>query len=431
MDIHCQYLLAMRRGRLPQNGCCKLRVVLVALELLLLPHLRGKEDSLIWACGRGLTTAKSPLQPPPYFTEDGEPHRQGMVVQEPPVCPRCANEPESVAKLEQHVRRPSNNLGGARTPRGLLEGTFERVSLIDPLNSNANKIGRSSSGRRMPPAWMSLLPSNRSSITGPSEMPGPLTKMAPSARQGKAPSTTFVTSPQSPQTQLGDLLLRTPPSLSLNDRASYTPQPSPDSTTRRHIHTIEEAPAALSDQEGMGMTASRQWSTSQTRNLSTSTGASSVSQSSQPGPTNRMWRSFSISRGINNLKRPSTSKPIAAPSDSCGLLKSRTAAPGKTAFLKELAEFFNPRAKTGKLILPSRVGGGSGSVHVDQSATSTPERGGSEMICGRCGVDMSDWWVRREPNVRGQDDHRGHGHQICESCKDAGTMPGAMPGGWD
>jgi hypothetical protein len=137
------------------------------------------------------------------------------------------------------------------------------------------------------------------------------------------------------------------------------------------------------------------------------------------------------------LRRSSTSKPITAPPGSCGLLESRTAvpahdiAPGKPAFLKELSDLFVPRAKRGKMILPSRVGGGLSSAKVNESATSTPGRGGLDTICGRCGVDMSDWWVRRESNVHGEDDHGGHGHRICESCKAAETMPRTMPGGWD
>ncbi|OCT53800.1 hypothetical protein CLCR_10334 [Cladophialophora carrionii] len=396
-------------------------------------------DILSWIRKRWLTTAKSPLQPPPYFTHDGEPHKQGMLVEEPPVCPRCANEPGSVAKLEQHVRTPSKTSAGARTPRGLLDGTSERVSLTNPLNPDANKFGRSGSGQRMPPAWMSLLPSNRSSTSSPLEGPCPPTKMVPSARQGKPPSTPFITPPQSPKARLKDPLQRTPPSVSLNDMVIRMPRSSPGSTMRHQMHTIEETSVPSADHEGLDIPASRQSSISQSQKSLTR--ASSGSKASQPGAINRVRRSFSISRGINNLRRSSTTKAVAASSDSRDTPDSRTStpahdsardpAPAKSAFLKELSDFFIPRARKGKMILPSRVGSGHSRAKIHECAPSTPGRGESETSCGRCGVDTSDWWVGRESIVHSHDDHGGHGYRICESCKAAETLPGTMPGGWD
>ncbi|EXJ64346.1 hypothetical protein A1O7_00682 [Cladophialophora yegresii CBS 114405] len=358
-----------------------------------------------------------------------------MLVEEPPVCPRCADEAASVAKLEQHVRRPSKNSGGARNPKTLLDGTSERVSLADPLNPDANKIGRSRNGQRMPPVWMALLPSNRASIPTPAEGPGPPTKMVPSARDCTAPSTPFVTPPHSPKTRHRDSFLRTPPLVSIKDMATRTPQASPDSIMTHQMHTIEETSVGSSDQEGLDITASKQSSISQSPNSLTR--ASSGSKASQPGAINRIRRSFSISRGINNLRRSSTTKSVADPTGSRGLPESRTStpaidvAPEKSAFLKELSDFFLPRAKKGKMILPSRVGGGHSSTKIHECPPSTPGTSGLETSCGRCGVDTSDWWVRRESIVHSQDDHRGHGDRTCESCKAAETMPGTMPGGWD
>ncbi len=50
MDLQRQYMLALWRSRVPENRCCELRMVLVALELLFLPHLCGKA---IFICSVG------------------------------------------------------------------------------------------------------------------------------------------------------------------------------------------------------------------------------------------------------------------------------------------------------------------------------------------------------------------------------------------
>ncbi|EHY54664.1 hypothetical protein ABEF92_003152 [Exophiala dermatitidis] len=106
----------------------------------------------------------------------GRPHRHGMTVAEPPVCSGCRVEPESLKKLEQHVRKvpdlyPGNEQTTAKAPAGLLDGDGSRISLTHPLSAQANEIGPSQDNdvyRPMPP-WMSLLPSVRKSRNGQPE----------------------------------------------------------------------------------------------------------------------------------------------------------------------------------------------------------------------------------------------------------------------
>ena len=47
---------------------------------------------------------------PPISDNQGQPHRKGMILQQPPVCGRCSDSPSSIAKLEQHanvLKKPS------------------------------------------------------------------------------------------------------------------------------------------------------------------------------------------------------------------------------------------------------------------------------------------------------------------------------------
>ncbi|OAL26246.1 hypothetical protein AYO22_04424 [Fonsecaea multimorphosa] len=83
----------------------------------------------------------SPLSPPPYLDCNCEPHKHGMIVKDPPVCSRCADQPESLAKLEQHVRVPRKGSDSVLPPKGLLDGASSRLSLTNPLDPEANRLG--------------------------------------------------------------------------------------------------------------------------------------------------------------------------------------------------------------------------------------------------------------------------------------------------
>lgn len=114
---------------------------------------------------------KSPLPPPDYLDKRGDPHKRGMILQEPPVCSRCSDSPASIEKLEQHadvLKRPKEQ---TRPPKRILEGSSGHVSLEQPLSKEANFVTndplKCTSTSRSLPAWMSLLPSQKNAEIHP------------------------------------------------------------------------------------------------------------------------------------------------------------------------------------------------------------------------------------------------------------------------
>lgn len=108
---------------------------------------------------------QSPLMPPSYLTSNGNPHKHGILVDEPPVCLRCSEQPESAPKLEQHVRVTKTPSMVIKVPKRLVNQTG-LISLSNPLEASTDK---GSNGERLPqltPTWMSLLPSSRKPFVG-------------------------------------------------------------------------------------------------------------------------------------------------------------------------------------------------------------------------------------------------------------------------
>jgi hypothetical protein len=378
---------------------------------------------------------KSPLKPPPYLDIDGQPHKQGMIANDPPVCSRCVDEPSSLTKLEQHVGMPNKSWKSVKTPNGLLDGASERMSLTDPLNPAANKIGPPGHGRRLPPAWMALLPSNRSPASDSSGHSSPSAKTGTSSSQLKATSTPFTTPPQSPAYERKDQSFQAPSPLNQSDASIFKPSPSSNSIVPPKSHVAEGIVITLSPPKRLEVAVSRKSSASKPQDPPAST--SGGSEASQAGSKNRIKRSFSVSRGIYAFRKPSHPKPESVTLEVCGPPESHTPmpsqdiAPAKTPFFKELSGFFSSRAKKGKLILPSRIGMDQDRSRNNECWTNTPDKSGFPRTCPRCGVDMSDWWTREECNPQSHEPGRRLDHQMCESCRAADTMPGTMPGGWD
>ena len=104
---------------------------------------------------------QSPLSPPTYLTADGVPHRNGIFVHEPPVCTRCSDQPDSIAKLEQHVRVSKTPESEVNIFKRQNHETEARVSLSDPLGTRAGSLLPESHSPHLRPPWMALLPSNR------------------------------------------------------------------------------------------------------------------------------------------------------------------------------------------------------------------------------------------------------------------------------
>lgn len=107
-------------------------------------------------------TRKFPLRPPDYFDSADQPHEQGIILTDPPVCDRCIASPSSITKLEQHAavlredrqtpQRSSIDVITRNTAQRAAQMSNSRAILQDPLP----KIQK----HRPIPAWMSLLPSN-------------------------------------------------------------------------------------------------------------------------------------------------------------------------------------------------------------------------------------------------------------------------------
>ena len=355
-----------------------------------------------------------------------------MVVNDPPVCPRCANEPGSVAKLEQHVRAPSSSCNGADPPKGLLDGASERVSLEDPLNSTANTIGPPRQRQRMPPAWMTLLPSNRCGVSNSREPTIPTKRPEALLRQQERNSTLSVTPPQSPCFDRKDHSFRASPPHTPTDSGAHTALPSPMSILTKDVHATGEVSVTSSDQERLEVAALRRFSSSKPQ--SPLTQGSSSPRLSEADSKDRARRSFSIHKGINTFRKSSNAKPVLAlvgSSESHIPMPSQDIVPAKAPFFKELAGFFTSRAKKGKLALPSRIGDSREDVELDKSGRSTPGQGTHPMSCAKCGMNMTNWRVSGGFKIPNQDQDGRGDRRMCESCKTAAKMPRSMPGSWN
>ncbi|KIY00036.1 uncharacterized protein Z520_04674 [Fonsecaea multimorphosa CBS 102226] len=361
----------------------------------------------------------SPLSPPPYLDCNCEPHKHGMIVKDPPVCSRCADQPESLAKLEQHVRVPRKGSDSVLPPKGLLDGASSRLSLTNPLDPEANRLGNVSQRHQMPTPWMTLLSSDRRG-----EPFG-----TPLQKQGRAYSTSFTTAPQSP----GVIHGVSRPEFSRLPRPGLSkrlPILSPESVAASHTHLVEQIPAGSSNHQEFEASPPTQSSASPSQCLRTP--ASDYADRSQSDARSRIRRSISTTKAINPFRRSSTAKSSLAPAESCGPAKMHTPqssqdnVPGRAPFFKDLSAFFNLRSKAGKPSPPRRF---------SPVSTRANESGSSlDRACQRCGVDMSDWWVRRQSGAQSRDSEGDRGRpvdRICESCKAAGTVARAMPGAWD
>lgn len=395
-----------------------------------------------------------------------------MIVSDPPVCFRCHIQPESLSKLEQHVRTSQSSSDAVTPPARLLDGASSRVSLIDPLNPEANRVVNPDHGPRMLPPWMSLLPSNRQPGALPPKT-SPLRRRSTfSDRDMNRNSTPFVTPPQCPTTRTeGNNALRSPSPLSLTSLSGLSKELNREDRRDKSTQEGRQLPGRSPEFTKEG-----------------------YSQHLRPQPqvlfhrTSEEPKDYAASASKNFLKRRlsghrakyqplrrcsaatviSPSLPVTSPVGSCASTKSNTHvlsqgfSPAKAPFMKELSGFFTSRAEKRKWILPSRVGmsnsgpradverkgGGSASssnarTKLDTTqlhGTSNPRVNGKDPIevdsaRERCGVDMQDWWVRRESRSLYQDEDEDEfadtdagadgGRRICQSCKAGSTIPGA------
>ncbi|EXJ85603.1 hypothetical protein A1O1_05969 [Capronia coronata CBS 617.96] len=377
----------------------------------------------------GLQSRISPLRPPPYFDDKGFPHNRGMTVDEPPVCSRCSIEPQSLAKLEQHVRRSRSKSAVIHAPAGLLDGAGWTVSLSDPLNPEANKIGIKSHGSRSMPPWMSLLPSVRRQKEHPQPQSQPQEE---SQRRSKVPYLDTADSSKPCQTRPQD-----PDSLDQSSKlpSALSPVPSQQSTNAPLVLQLQPPPQGISHKPSQGhqaiapsnARANLQPSPFQT-GLNTLQRRADEPKGARPCSTPPIQRSLSIQRRIDSLSRATITKntPPASSGGACSWSKSQDPmpsqdiAPAKSPLYKELSGFFATRAAGGKW---------TQSYTQNTARISTPSRISRMRACDHCGADMSDWWLGRASDVeadRNNNQGQGQGHgdgvgfrtqRVCSGCK--------------
>ncbi|EXJ92469.1 hypothetical protein A1O3_01020 [Capronia epimyces CBS 606.96] len=399
--------------------------------------------SICWYCGELVfrQTDASPLRPPPYFNERGLPHKRGITVDEAPVCPSCSAEPQSLTKLEQHARKPRSQSAWVKPPAGLLDRSGSRVSLDDPLNPEANKIGIQRHAPGSLPPWMSLLPSVRRAREQSAHHEASRRRATFPRLEKLRPPTPFATPPQYPARsgQTG-APLEVPSALSLRHSQESTEsfvsslsRPLSQGT----IHTLHRSESLSYTPPYSSVTSSQineQFNQTPSRE-------SLQSRSHEPieGQTLSkllLRRNPSIQRHSHSLCRASTTSTIApgTPGTSRGSrgwspLQARMPCqdiprPRAPSF-KELSDFFATGAATGKW----SPAASSSASQMNASGASTPSR--LRKACHYCGMDMSNWWLQRasDSGVR----RRATGAEgpclgtpkICPSCKAGNGIPGA------
>lgn len=264
---------------------------------------------------------QSPLQPPPYLDGDGNPHKRGIITREPPVCSRCGDEPESIPRLEQHVRTSRSEPQSIKVPLALTTLSMDR-----PLSTSVTSPGNTSKEPMLSPPWMTLLPASR--YRRPH-----YTGCAVLARRSTFPAfeTMALSTPCRTRTvQIVDPL-GAPSEVAAGSSREATGSPSPPSA----VENIVQRPV------------SQTFSTLQ-----------SPSDGREEAPTHSngpLKRNASMHTRRFSFRKPSTASSIASTSpESCGSTKSHTPIPSqdisprKVPFIKEVSEFFTNRTATGK-----------------------------------------------------------------------------------
>lgn len=361
-----------------------------------------------------------------------------MIVDEPPVCPRCSVEQQSLAKLEQHARKPTPDSASGKAPRGLLDGGGSRICLSAPLNPEANKVWKQGHATRSMPPWMSLLPSNRRR----KEQPQSQDRFR---RRSTFPYFDTTRSPGRLETTPQSMDTATMGPLGVSADVPYTP------SSGASLQPTDPFASSLYQTQPPGISSKLPGRDSRPLShrdipVSNSLLSGRLSQSPsrnglqprldesgkvQPFPTQLLERTPSSQKRRYSLCRPpiasvSSPAPLTEFSDSFTsqpVTPSQDITPAKSPVFKELSGFFASRGAGGKLILPSRVGEGSSRPHARRTAT--PGRmSRSRRVCGQCGVEMSDWWLRRESadHRRGREGEPGNASRveslkICSRCK--------------
>jgi hypothetical protein len=369
-----------------------------------------------------------------------------MVVQDPPVCSRCIDQPESVHKLEQHVRISQSASDSIKPPANIVDGACSVISLSHPLSPEPNSIRNAKAGPRLMPPWMaSLYPRQPSSNSHASIRP----RRRSTLPTRTTASTLFATPPQYPvaRDSAGVSLEDPSPVLSAEDdrktpegalsRPSRTTS-APD--TNEQLNAEQDTPdvqVQVQPASGTLYTNSEAISDSQDAALQ-ETGEPKLMRSL---PGSLIKRNNPVAKRRYSLRRPSAAISIIGTGTVRYSYKSSTfhesvpsppqdTAPAKRSMVKDLASFFSNGATRAKSTLPGSGGSVNGSRRSSSTKIKTETDGkqtavGNGKICERCGADITDLSpVRRESRVA-VTWSSGKPDRICQSCKAETTIPGA------
>jgi len=362
-----------------------------------------------------------------------------MVVEDPPVCSRCIDQPESVHKLEQHIRISQSAADSIKPPANIVDGACSVISLSDPLNLEPNGISNAKAGPRLMPPWMASLRPRQLSSNRPTSIRPRRRSTLPTRTTG---STLFSTPPQYPGTRdsAGMSLKEPSPVLSSEDGRK-----SPDALQRRTSQVVsvpDTNKQLIAEQDRLEVQIRPGSGTlyANSEGLSASQDAA-LQEIGEPKlirslPGSLIKRNNPVAKRRYSLRKPSAeSSMIGTIGDSS---KSSTfhepvsvplqdIAPAKRSMVKDLASFFSNGATKAKSALP---GSGSGSVNGSRRSSSIKIKTDgkqtviNEKTCERCGAEIPDLSARRESRVA-LTWSSGKPDRICQSCKAETTIPGA------
>nr|KAK5441331.1 hypothetical protein LTR18_007175 [Exophiala xenobiotica] len=371
-----------------------------------------------------------------------------MVVQDPPVCSRCIDQPESVHKLEQHVRISQSASDSIKPPANIVDGACSVISLSHPLSPEPNSIENAKGGPRLMPPWMaSLYPRQPSSNSHISIRP----RRRSTLPRRTVASTLFATPPQYPvaRDSAGVSLEESSPVLSAEDgrkspegalsRPSRTTS-IPD--TNKELNAEQDTPdvqVQVQVQPASGTLYTNSEAVSDSQEAAFQEVSEPKLMRSLPGSLIR--RNNPVANRRYSLRRPSAANSIIGTGTVRDSYKSSTfhesvpsppqdTAPAKRSMVKDLASFFSNGATRAKSSLPGSGSSVNGSRRSSSTKIKTKTDGkqtavANDKTCERCGADVTDLSsVRRESRVA-VTWSSGKPDRICQSCKAETTIPGA------
>ncbi|KAK5457096.1 hypothetical protein LTS15_004877 [Exophiala xenobiotica] len=372
-----------------------------------------------------------------------------MVVQDPPVCSRCIDQPESVHKLEQHVRISQSASDSIKPPANIVDGACSHISLSHPLSPEPNRIGNAKAGPRLMPPWMaSLYPRPPSSNSHTSIRP----RRRSTLPTRTTASTLFATPPLYPVARdSAGASLEEPSSVLCAEDGRKSPEGAPSRPSQAMSVTDTNKPFnAEQDTPDVQVQAQPASGTLYTNSEAVSDSQEAAFQEvGEPKlmrsfPGSLIKRNNLVAKRRYSLRRPSAATSINGTGTFRESSKSSTfhesvpwppqdTAPAKRSMVKDLASFFSNGATRVKSGMPGS-GSSSSSANGSRRSSSTKIKTktdgkqtavASEKTCERCGADITDLsFVRRESRVA-VTWSSGKPDRICQSCKAETTIPGA------